>query len=129
MASLEEIRSGRIQKLEILKSRGVNPYPAKVPRDFPIDFFVSRTGFNLSTEEIISILERLGFSCKNEKETIQITIPSWRYDVSIKEDIVEEVQAFEELWGCSPSMIVLDNLMDVATDGGEEFASMRAIMK
>jgi RecA-family ATPase len=45
------------------------------------------------------------------------------------EDIVEEVQAFEELWGCSPSMIVLDNLMDVATDGGEEFASMRAIMK
>jgi RecA-family ATPase len=45
------------------------------------------------------------------------------------EDILEEVKAFEELWGCSPSMIVLDNLMDVATDGGEEFASMRAIMK
>ena len=42
-------------------------------------------------EEIISILERLGFSCKNEKETIYITIPSWRYDVSIKEDIVEEI--------------------------------------
>ena len=26
-------------------------------------------------------------------------------------------------------MIVVDNLMDVATDGGEEFSSMRAIMK
>ncbi len=35
----------------------------------------------------------------------------------------------EELWGCPPTLIVLDNLMDVATDGGEEFASMRAIMK
>jgi len=45
------------------------------------------------------------------------------------QDIDEEVQAFEELWGCSPTLIIVDNLMDVATDGGEEFASMRAIMK
>lgn len=45
------------------------------------------------------------------------------------QDISEEVQAFEELWGCPPTLIVVDNLMDVATDGGEEFASMRAIMK
>ena len=45
------------------------------------------------------------------------------------QDIAEEVEAFEELWGCPPTMIILDNLMDVATDGGEEFASMRAIMK
>ena len=36
------------------------------------------------------------------------------------QDIDEEVQAFEELWGCSPQLIVVDNLMDVATDGGEE---------
>jgi hypothetical protein len=45
------------------------------------------------------------------------------------QDIDEEVQAFEELWGCPPQLIVVDNLMDVATDGGEEFSSMRAIMK
>lgn len=38
MASLEEIRQARLQKLEILKAKGVNPYPAKVPRDFPLDF-------------------------------------------------------------------------------------------
>ena len=44
-------------------------------------------------------------------------------------DLDMEVSAFEELWGCPPTLIVLDNLMDVATDGGEEFASMRAIMK
>ena len=54
----------------------------------------------------------------------------WSFDSAPSlDDIVEEVQAFEELWGCSPSMIVLDNLTDIATDGGEEFASMRAIMK
>jgi hypothetical protein len=44
-------------------------------------------------------------------------------------DINEEVEAFEELWGCPPQAIFIDNLMDIATDGGEEFASMRAVMK
>ncbi len=34
MASLEEIREGRLNKLEILRAQGINPYPAKVPRDF-----------------------------------------------------------------------------------------------
>lgn len=33
MASLEEIRSARLQKIELLKKAGVNPYPSKVPRD------------------------------------------------------------------------------------------------
>lgn len=54
----------------------------------------------------------------------------WSFESSpTLEDISEEVKAFEELWGCPPTMIVVDNLMDVATDGGEEFSSMRAIMK
>lgn len=54
----------------------------------------------------------------------------WSFDSSPSlQDIDEEVQAFEELWGCPPVCIIVDNLMDIATDGGEEFASMRAIMK
>lgn len=44
-------------------------------------------------------------------------------------DIDQEVSAFEELWGCSPTLIVVDNLMDIANDGGEEFASMRSTIK
>jgi predicted ATP-dependent serine protease len=44
-------------------------------------------------------------------------------------DLDQEVQAFEELWGCSPTLIVIDNLMDIANDGGEEFASMRSTIK
>ena len=54
----------------------------------------------------------------------------WSFESSpTLQDIDEEVQAFEELWGCPPEAIFIDNLMDIATDGGEEFASMRAIMK
>ena len=44
-------------------------------------------------------------------------------------DIDQEVLAFEELWGCAPTLIVVDNLMDVANDGGEEFAGMRSTIK
>lgn len=34
MASIEELRSTRLAKLEILKKYGMNPYPSKVPRTF-----------------------------------------------------------------------------------------------
>jgi len=44
-------------------------------------------------------------------------------------DLDQEVMAFEELWGCSPTLIVVDNLMDVANDSGEEFAGMRSTIK
>src|SRR3989344_898106 len=33
MASLEEIRQNRMEKLQVLIKRGINPYPSNVPRD------------------------------------------------------------------------------------------------
>jgi predicted ATP-dependent serine protease len=44
-------------------------------------------------------------------------------------DLDLEVSAFEELWGCPPTLIVVDNLMDIANDSGEEFAGMRSTIK
>lgn len=44
-------------------------------------------------------------------------------------DLDQEVAAFEELWGCSPTLIVVDNLMDISNDGAEEFAGMRSTIK
>ncbi len=37
MASLEEIRRERIRKHDMLKEKGINPYPSKVPRTHSID--------------------------------------------------------------------------------------------
>jgi predicted ATP-dependent serine protease len=54
----------------------------------------------------------------------------WSFDSSPNlDDLDQEVSAFEEIWGESPTLIVVDNLMDVAMDGGEEFGGMRAAMK
>ncbi len=59
--------------------------------DFPVSFLQSRAGIELSASEITAILEKLGFKCSIDGQSIKINIPSWRYDVSIKEDIVEEI--------------------------------------
>lgn len=37
MASLEELRASRVEKLNHLKDAGMDPYPARVQRDYPLD--------------------------------------------------------------------------------------------
>lgn len=59
--------------------------------NFSAEFLKSRTNIDLSQDEISNILTKLGFSCEINGTLINIKIPSWRYDVSIKEDIVEEI--------------------------------------
>ncbi len=59
--------------------------------DFSSKDLLSKANLELSAEEISAILEKLGFECNISGKNIQINIPSWRYDVAIKEDIVEEI--------------------------------------
>jgi phenylalanine--tRNA ligase, beta subunit len=48
-------------------------------------------GITLSTEEITSILESLSFSVEVDGEELTVKIPTRRPDISIKQDLVEEV--------------------------------------
>jgi len=59
MASLEEIKAGRLAKLELLKSKGINPYPSKVPRDF--DIHTLKSDFDTYKEKgnIVSVAGRI----------------------------------------------------------------------
>jgi predicted ATP-dependent serine protease len=69
---------------------------------------------------------------KDSAENIlkQFDYLSWSFESSpTLSDIDESVQAFETTWGTSPTLIVIDNLMDIAMDGHEEFSGMRAAMK
>jgi len=59
MASLEEIREGRLAKLQILKDKGINPYPAKVPRDFPIDFLKKNFEEHIKADNEVSVAGRV----------------------------------------------------------------------
>ncbi len=48
-------------------------------------------GTNLGVEEICDIFRRLGFFTSVEKDEIEVTVPTRRLDISIKEDLIEEV--------------------------------------
>ncbi|TGA99399.1 phenylalanine--tRNA ligase subunit beta [Sporolactobacillus shoreae] len=48
-------------------------------------------GADLSLDVIRGILTRLGFKVDKKGETIRVTVPARRFDVSIPEDLVEEV--------------------------------------
>jgi len=59
---------------------------------FTVEEISKKIGVEISKEKIISILTSLQFAPKEKNNTIIIMIPSFRqYDISILEDIVEEV--------------------------------------
>ena len=48
-------------------------------------------GSNISNDEINSVLGKLGFKVEEKGESAVVTVPTRRIDISIKEDLVEEV--------------------------------------
>ena len=48
-------------------------------------------GAKISDEEIIKVFEKLGFIAIKNGEKITVTVPKRRLDISIKEDLIEEV--------------------------------------
>lgn len=57
-----------------------------------VSYINKRIGINIPAEEMQNILTGLGFSVKNNGETLEVGVPSFRYhDINIPADIVEEV--------------------------------------
>ena len=48
-------------------------------------------GSNISNEEILDVYSRLGIECIDNKDSVTVIVPSRRLDISIKEDLIEEV--------------------------------------
>ena len=48
-------------------------------------------GTVIPNEEILNVFRKLGFSYKVNGEAIKVTVPTRRLDISIKEDLIEEV--------------------------------------
>ena len=69
--------------LENLPAR--NPVKLRVPR-------VQRVlGVSLEAQEIAQILSRLGMTFQSHGEEFSVTPPSYRFDIAIEEDLIEEV--------------------------------------
>ena len=67
-------------------------YP-QIKIDVNANFISSVIGADIDVERIVNILANLGFAVKGKNEQLKVTVPSWRAtkDVSIKQDLVEEV--------------------------------------
>ncbi len=84
---IKEICGGEISKIDIQK---IESYKNKVIK-FELKTFEKITGFKISTKEMITILEKLGFKLKKEKKFFKLSVPSWRPDIDQEIDIVEEL--------------------------------------
>ena len=54
-------------------------------------------GIQIKTNEIIKILQDLGFKIKKKGKTLSVEIPSWRPDINGQIDLVEEIIRIKEI--------------------------------
>jgi hypothetical protein len=54
----------------------------------------------------------------------------WMFDASpTLNDLEDEINVYRELMGSNPHLVVVDNAVDVTHDSGDEFASLRSLMR
>jgi len=67
----------------------------ELPVRHPVKLRTSRVhrvlGISLQSEQIAQILSRLGMAFQQDGDTFMVTPPSYRFDIEIEEDLVEEV--------------------------------------
>ena len=59
--------------------------------NFEIAKFEKLIGISITVNEVDKILSSLGFKCKKGKKNLKIEVPTWRPDVNLDEDIIEEL--------------------------------------
>lgn len=68
---------------------------ARLPKRKPVAMRVARAqkvvGVPIAAKEMASIFRRLGFESSLKKDSFTVKPPSYRFDISIEEDLIEEV--------------------------------------
>ncbi len=59
--------------------------------NFQIEKFEKLIGISITANEVDKILSSLGFKCKKGQKALKVEVPSWRPDVSLDEDLIEEL--------------------------------------
>jgi phenylalanyl-tRNA synthetase beta chain len=80
-----------------------------MPQRKPVTLRVARAakviGMPLTQAQCADVMKRLGFAFAETQGTITVTPPSWRFDLNIEEDLIEEVirvHGYDKLPGTAP---------------------------
>jgi phenylalanyl-tRNA synthetase beta chain len=68
---------------------------SELPLRFPVALRLQRLqrvlGIAFEAADIANLLQRLGMPFKQDQDTFTVTPPSWRFDISLEEDLIEEI--------------------------------------
>ena len=65
--------------------------PARAPITLPITKVRDVIGIDIEPTVMVRILTQLGFAVEQQADALSCTPPSYRFDMSIKEDLIEEI--------------------------------------
>jgi phenylalanyl-tRNA synthetase beta chain len=82
------------------------------PIEMSYTYINNKIGTDIPKKEVVKILESLGFGVKQKHTGVSVTIPTWRAtkDISIKEDLIEEIvriYGYENVVGVMPCFSII----------------------
>lgn len=80
------------------------------PIDITADKINRTIGFDLSQNDIVTIFNQLGFDTEINDDVITVLVPSRRKDITIKEDLIEEVARIYGYDDIPSTLPVFDNV-------------------
>lgn len=76
---------------QIVTVESTEHLPARAPITLPIAKVRDVIGIDIEPSEMMRILTQLGFDVTQQSDALVCTPPSYRFDMSIKEDLIEEI--------------------------------------
>ncbi|MCB0378357.1 MAG: phenylalanine--tRNA ligase subunit beta [Bdellovibrionales bacterium] len=104
-ALIQELGGGEIQKGH------VDLYPKPVefnPIKISIDYVSERLGFTIEAQDFVGWMKRLCCQVNGSGDTYEVTPPSYRWDLNIPEDLVEEfarLHGYDQLEETLPKLV------------------------
>lgn len=76
---------------QIVTAENLEHLPARAPITLPIAKVRDVIGIDIEPTEMVRILTQLGFDVEQQSDSLVCKPPSYRFDMSIREDLIEEI--------------------------------------
>ncbi|MGE6442182.1 phenylalanine--tRNA ligase subunit beta [Psychrobacter sp. NPDC078409] len=76
---------------QIVTAENLEHLPARAPITLPIAKVRDVIGIDIDPSEMVRILTQLGFDVEQQSDALICKPPSYRFDMSIREDLIEEI--------------------------------------